>query len=193
MIRRALLAVSLVVLSWTTRAADENHQFAIKGMGLATCERFVAARNAQSREYFQFGGCIDGYLSATNRYEQRTFDVVPWQSTGLLAAWLTRFCQRSPDVPSVRAGAMMVNTLGKGRLTTRSERVEARVGDATVYICESILLRVQERLSERGHYEGADTGNFDKRTREALERFQREAGLKPTGPPDQPTLGKLLD
>lgn len=187
-----LAILSLLAWSSVLPAADDNGQFAIKGMGPATCQRFVAARNAQSREYFQFGGWINGYLSATNRYEQQTFDVVPWQSTGLLAGWLARFCQRNPDAPFVRAVAMMVNTLGKERLTARSELVEAQVGDQVVYIYESILRRVQERLSERGHYTGAATGNFDSQTREALERFQREAGLKLTGLPDQPTLAKLL-
>ncbi len=190
---RNLTILSLLAWCSPTPATDDNGQFAIKGMGLVTCERFVEARDAQSREYFQFGGWINGYLTATNRYEQQTFDVVPWQSTGLLAGWLARFCERNPDVPFVQAVAMMVNTLGKERLTTRSERVEAQIGETRVYIYESTLRLVQERLSERGHYEGAATGNFDTQTRAALERFQREAGLKPTGLPDQPTLAKLFN
>ena len=149
--------------------------------------------HAQSPEYFQFGGWINGYLSATNRYEQQTFDVAPWQSTGLLAAWLERFCENDPDVPFVRAVTMMVNALGKTRLTTQSDRIEVRVDDKTVYLYESTLRRVQERLVERGHYEGAPTGQFDPPTEAALQAFQREAGLQPTGLPDQATLAKLLD
>ena len=189
---RNLAILSLMACCSPVAAVDEDREFAIKGLGLANCERFVEARNAQSREYFRFGGWINGYLSATNRYEGQTFDVAPWQSTGLLAGWLARFCENNPDVPFVRAMAMMVNALGKERLTTRSERVEARVGDATVHVYESVLRRVQERLSEEGHYEGAATGNFDNQTQDALERFQRDAGLEPTGLPDQATLAKLL-
>ena len=48
------------------------------------------------RQYFQYGGWLNGYLSATNRYESRTFDVVSWQTTGVLAGWLARFCERNP-------------------------------------------------------------------------------------------------
>jgi len=48
----------LSLLAWCSGvvASVDDGQFAIKGMGLATCERFVEARSAQSREYFQFGG-----------------------------------------------------------------------------------------------------------------------------------------
>lgn len=174
------------------RAADENNQFAIKGIGLSSCENFVEARKTQSPQYFQFGGWMNGYLSAVNRYEQNTFDVVSWQSTGLLAGWLAAFCQSNPDVPFVRAVAMMVNTLGKERLTTRSEQVEAEAGNVTVYIYESVLSQVQERLSKSGHFQGPVTGKFDNQTRQALEGFQRETGLDPTGVPDQATLAQLL-
>jgi murein L,D-transpeptidase YcbB/YkuD len=189
---RNLIILSLLSCASILQAADENNQFAIKGIGLSTCESFVEARNAQSPRYFQFGGWINGYLSAINRYEEQTFDVAPWQSTGLLSGWLAQFCQRNPDVPFVRAVASMVNTLGKERITTRTELVKVEVGDVTVYIYESILRRVQERLLERGYYEVAATGNFNRRTQEAIERFQRKAGLHPTGLPDQPTLAKLL-
>ena len=197
-VRCAVLLRSLAILglsAWSSLlpAADENGQFAIKGMGLATCGRFLEARAAQSPEYFQFGGWINGYLSATNRYEQQTFDVAPWQSTGLLAAWLERFCENDPDVPFVRAVTMMVNALGKTRLTTQSNRIEVRVEDKTVYLYESTLRRVQERLVERGHYEGTPTGQFDPPTEAALRAFQRATGLQPTGLPDQATLAKLLD
>ena len=187
-----LVVLSLTAWGSAAGAADEKGQFAIKGVGLATCERFVEARKAQSREYFQFGGWINGYLSSTNRYERETFDLAPWQSTGLLAGWIARFCQRNPEVPFVRAMAALVNNLGKERLATRSETVEARVGDATIQIYETTLRRVQERLSQRGYYEGETSGEFDHQTQEALERFQREAGLQPTGLPDQASLSRLL-
>ena len=188
-----LIIFSLVTWCSLIPAADDNGQFAIKGLGLANCGRFVEARNSQSREYFQFGGWINGYLSATNRYEKQTFDIAPWQHTGLLAGWLMRFCQDNPEVPFVRAMAIMVNTLGKERLTMRSDLVEAHAEDAAINIYETILQRVQERLSELGRYKGAPSGKFDSQTQSAIRGFQRASGLQPTGLPDQSTLAKLLN
>ena len=185
---------ALALLAWCTAlpAADANGQFAVKGFGLGTCEQFVQARNDQSRDYFQFGGWLNGYLSATNRYESQTFDIAPWQATGLLAEWLSRYCQSNPELPFVQAVAKMVNLLGKDRITTLSERVTAGDGERPLYIYRSVLRQVQQRLTERGFYQGDINGDFDAATREALERFQADQDLSRTGLPDQATLAKLL-
>jgi len=50
-------------------AADKGDRFAALGAGIASCSRFLEARNSQSKEYFLFGGWIDGYLSAHNQLE----------------------------------------------------------------------------------------------------------------------------
>ena len=187
---------NLIILSlawWApAHAADENSQFAIKGMGLATCERFVEARTNQSDQYFQFGGWLNGYLSALNRYEAQTFDIAPWQSTGMLSVWLANFCEKNPDVQFIRAVTLIVNTLGEQRLTTRSDRIEARDDEAIIIIYEATLRDVQERLTELDYYGEPINGQFDLQTREALEKYQQDLGLRETGLPDQATLLKLF-
>ena len=192
---RLQILVVLSLVTWCSGAwgADDKGQFAIKGVGLATCERFLEARESQSNEYFRFGGWISGYLSATNRYEAETFDLAPWQSTGLLAGWLARVCEDNRKISFVRAMAVLVNSLGSERLKSRSNRVEARVGDQVIQLYEATLRQVQKRLSVSGYYEGESSGQFDQRTREALERYQRETGLQPTGLPDQASLSRLLN
>lgn len=189
---RHLFLVGLLLYCAGTEAADDNGQFAIKGIGLRTCQEFVAARETQSPQYFQFGGWMEGYLSATNRYEEETFDLVPWQSSGVLASWLETFCKRNPDATFVRAVAMLVNALGRDRLTIRSEFVEFEIDGETRYVYASTLHRVQRALVERGYYQGTPNGALDAATREALERFQTGAGLTATGFPDSATLAKLL-
>jgi len=189
---RNLFFLSLLSCGSILQAADENNQFAIKGIGLSTCESFVEARKTQSPQYFQFGGWMNGYLSATNRYEKTTFDVVSWQSTGMLAASLATFCERNPEVQFVRAVALMVNTLGQDRLQNYSELIEAQVGEASVVIYRATLQRAQERLVERRHLEGAPSGEFDAATQQGFRRFQEEAELEVRRLPDQPTLARLF-
>ena len=135
---------------------------------------------------------MKGYLSATNRYEQTTFDLAPWQSSGVLSALLAGFCERYPDAQFVRALAMLVNALGPDRLTIRSEVIELGAGKATTYIYVDTLRRAQQALAQKALYRGEISGTLDTATREAFKRFQQEAGLDATGIPDQATLARLL-
>ena len=173
-------------------AADENQQFAIKGIGLSNCKSFVEAREHQSPQYFQFGGWMNGYLSAANRYEQDTFDLVPWQSTGMLTASLADFCERNPGLQFVRAVALLLNTLGPDRLQVESDLIDAKVGETSVVIYRATLQRAQKKLVEQQHLVGEPSGEFDDATRQALLGFQEASGLEPTGLPDQATLLQLF-
>lgn len=192
---RLRVAILLALLSYgpVLQAADKNSQFAIKGIGLSSCESFVEARKTQSPRYFQFGGWVNGYLSAANRYEQDTFDLVSWQSTGMLSASLARFCEQNPDLPFVRAVALLLNTLGPDRLSTQSDLIEARIGEASVFIYRATLRRVQQSLVGKGHLAGKPSGEFDESTRQALQRFQEANDLETTGLPDQATLAQLFN
>ncbi len=188
----ALLVVSLLATCPLAQGADANGQFAIKGAGLLSCKDFVQARKDRTPQYLQFGGWMEGYLSATNRYEGDTFDLVPWQSSAVLATWLTSFCERNPEVQFVRAVAALANTLGPTRLTTRSEALGFEGGETTGYIYADTLRRAQQRLVDLGLLKGTVSGSLDEGTRAALRRFQGASALDPTGLPDQATLAKLL-
>ncbi len=189
---RNLLFLTLLSCGSVLQAADENDQFAIKGIGVSTCESFVEARRTQSPQYFQFGGWMNGYLSATNRYEKNTFDLVSWQSTGALAASLAAFCERNAEVQFVRAVAVLVNTLGGDRLESHSELIEATVGETSVFIYAATLQRAQASLAERNYLDGTPTGEFDAATLQAFRRFQEEVGLESSGLPDLATLARLF-
>ena len=51
--------------------------------------------------------------------------------------------------------------------------------------------QIQEQLRSAGLYRGRADGQMGPATRRALARFQRQQGLRPTGVPDQQTLGAL--
>ncbi|HEY9296306.1 MAG TPA: peptidoglycan-binding protein [Phormidium sp.] len=51
---------------------------------------------------------------------------------------------------------------------------------------------LQERLQSLGYYRGNTTGNFGPLTKEAVTRFQRQAGLTPNGIVDSSTKAALL-
>jgi hypothetical protein len=187
-----LLAAKLCLapLAW---AADADGHFAIKGVGLQSCADYLAAREAKSPQYHQFGGWMNGYLSATNRYEDDTFDLVPWQSTGMLAAWLAGACEKNRDAQFVRVVTLLVNALGEERLRARSALVEYETDEGTDYVYAEVLRRAQQRLVDAGLYEGPFNGQLDTATKDALSRFQAEQDLAATGLPDRRTLPVLFD
>ena len=189
---RSLLATILLAAGSTAQGADQNEHFAIKGIGLQTCADYVRARKEQTPQYFQFGGWMEGYISATNRYEKATFDLVPWQSSGVLATWLQTFCERNPNAEFVRAVGALVTALGEDRLQARSEVLNFDIDGKVHYVYADVLRRAQEKLAARGMYQGPADGTLNADTQEALKRFQGERDLKPTGMPEQATLALLL-
>ena len=60
------LVVGLVVASAGAQAADQQNRFAPKGAGAATCARYLEERKGLTRTYAEFGGWIDGFVSAYN-------------------------------------------------------------------------------------------------------------------------------
>lgn len=189
---RPALAWALLAASAHLAGADAQQRFAIKDAGLSTCREYLQARDARSPEYQRFGGWLNGYLTATNRYEPDTFDLAPWQSTGILTAWLAERCRKDPQIPFVRAVAALANKLGADRLRAHSERVTVSNGPASATLYAEVLHAALRRLSALGYSEVALDGRFDPPTRAAIEAFQRDRGLPATGVPDPATLAKLL-
>ncbi len=191
--RRLSLGITLVVLSCTgARAADGEGRFAVEGVGLADCQRFVEERQKRSNLYFMFGGWLDGYLSAVNEALPETFDVTPWQSTDLLAAMIESHCADHPDDNFAGVARALARRLAQERLREASPVEEVTVGDATVPIYRATLRQAQRELKAGGHYDGALDGRYGPMTRGALEAYHRAEGLQVTGLPDQHTLIRLL-
>lgn len=189
---RIWLSITLLALASAPRAADEQDRFAIEGVGLLTCADYLSARNARSPRYHQFGGWMNGYLTAVNRYAPETFDLVPWQSTGMLTHWIAELCEKNPEIPFVRAVTALANKLGEQRMPDYSELLTLGEGTDKVHIYSSVLRSVQTHLIGLGSPDVLENGLFDRATRDALAKYQHEQGLPETALPDPATLAKLL-
>jgi hypothetical protein len=58
-------------------AASNSGEYAVKGVGLATCQMFMDEKEKTSNRYFQFVGWVVGYLSSHNRYAKDVTDIDP--------------------------------------------------------------------------------------------------------------------
>ena len=194
MLRHAVAAVLAGMTAAPALAADENNHFAVRGAGIASCTQFLESREARSEQYFQFGGWMNGFLSAVNRYEDDTYDVVPWQSADSLASALANYCSQNPDQSFHGAMVLMIQTLRPDRLTHRSDMLTIEVdgSERPIRLYQASLEQVMARLGQAGYEVGTADSEFDDQDRQALADFQLAEGLPVTGLPDQATLLRLF-
>lgn len=173
-------------------AADAEGQFAVRGAGLMTCEIYTHERAAGSPAYLVSAAWVDGYITATNQHLAATYDVMPFESTELLAEVIDRHCAEHPSHRVFPVIQSLVAKLFRDRLQTRSDKVDVAQGERQVSLYVDIVERMQSRLRDQDRYQGAITGAFDSATRVALMAYQQSIGFEPTGFPDQATLWRLL-
>ena len=187
----ALLISGLLCLN-TAFAADKNGSFAVRSAGMMTCETFVQEKVEKSKSLNLYMGWIDGYISAANQYTNDTFDLVPWGNTVLLATLIENHCKANPEQRFYIAVNQLVGALMQVRITEKNDFIETKHGDNSTYLYKSILVQVQQKLTENGLFKGKSNGEFGDDTRLALEAFQKANKLKVTGLPDQLTLYKVF-
>jgi hypothetical protein len=178
-------------------AVDMNGAHRTRGVGQFTCAQFVEAKANDAALYRTFGGWIDGFISAVNFYEERTFDIAPWQSTDVIAEGLAAYCAKNAALPFEEAVKRLIEDLSSQRLVEASKLLllEERINgqDVRLPVYTAVIERAQARLKALGYYDSEATSAFDAPTRHALKRFQRLSGRPETGLPDQVTLLLLFD
>ncbi len=192
---RILPATLAVALSaQVCAAATPEGQFAADGIGTQSCANFSAAIDQQEQERLVlYAAWIEGFVTGTNVFREDTFDIAPWQTTGLLMSKMQAYCRANPDTGFVVALVRLVSVLAPDRLTEESPRVEATAGAGTVALPQAVLERVRAALeAETGAAIDTPEGSFGPAFAEALRSYQSEAGLDPTGLPDQATLNTLF-
>ncbi|MCP5144060.1 MAG: peptidoglycan-binding protein [Gammaproteobacteria bacterium] len=186
------MMIGVVLVSMPASAADAEGKFAVKGAGTRPCSDFVTAKAEQSRDYYLYGGWLEGFVSSFNQFQADTYDVTPWQTTELLLALLETHCRNNPDQRFLTAANALVKTLLPARLAAESAIISSAVNGTESYYYQAIVERVQERLQELGHYRGEANGELSEALGAALRDYQAKSGLRVTGIPDQYTLANLF-
>lgn len=188
-----ILGAVLVVAATGAQAADSRSKFAVKGAGIAPCSALVEAiSGGKRRRLAAFNGWLEGYLTASNRLESATYDLVAWQSRGRLLALLGNFCRKNPEKRFYQAVRALTNALKPNRVRRQSQLIETEAGEKKVRVYRATLRRAQRALARLGLYAGKIDGRFGPNTRLGLEAFQQKEKLQLSGLPDQRTLLRLL-
>lgn len=191
---RAILLFLGGVLVFVTpsSAADRNGEFFTRGLGVESCESYLADKAGNTGRYLFFRSWVNGYLSAYNQMAPQTYDVAPNATVDGLANALQEICQANPKEQFWTAVFALTKTLEPQRLTARPELVTATAGDRSITIDRPAMRRIQQALTELGYEVGLVDGLYGGNTRKALEAYQRDQQLAVTGLPDGPTRAKLL-
>lgn len=194
--KRALLltalAIAAVTVSTPAPAVDDDGRFALRGVGLATCDQFLKAIEERQENVLLSGGWLEGYLTAVNQFRPDTFDIAPWQTTETLLTLLKHNCERNREQRFFAIVNSMVDFFASKRLEQQAERIVAEAGEQKVVIYKEVLADAQKELIEQGLLDGSADGQFGPKTQSAFEAFQKQQSIQVTGVPDQMTLWRLL-
>lgn len=187
----SLLTGSLLLIA-PLQAADTEGNYAIRGAGSFTCERYMTAVDSQSDDVRQFVRWMEGYATALNRLQPDTFDVSPLLETTAMANLILTVCQQIPEMAFETAVAQSLSSLAPLRERAESDTRTLTHNDLSVPVRQETLRRVQQALRSLGHYTSTVDGLYGPGTRRAITTFQENAGLTVTGLPDPDTLLVLL-
>ena len=181
----------LMIASEVTIAEDVNGRFAIKGIGAHSCSDFYALSKEDPESYRQFGGWMNGYITARNAYEPETFDIVNFEDSDTLIAYVLNYCKNNPDHRFVFAVRGIVEALRPTKISEQGHYVIFS-GTGTIRLHRSTVLWIvqelaaQKLLPETSYIPEQDV------IISALKAYQKRMGMTESGIPDQETLVRLL-
>lgn len=190
--RGLAVAVALGVLAQPAAAADPRGLFAVKGVGVATCAEFDRALAQRTPQLGQMLSWIAGYLSAANRYEPATFDLISWQEEVYVLASMRGYCAKNPRAPLAQMTRAMVRSLGPTRIARSNAMQTIAAGGRSLKLYGDVVIRAKTRLARLGLYAGPRDATAGAAFLTAIAAYQRRERLPITGLPDQETLYRLL-
>lgn len=192
--RTCWLGVALALTTtMAAEAADSKTRFQAYGLGRLACKRFVELCEAKKDECKLTSTWLEGYVTGFNALNPDTFDLLPWQPATLLAEFTYNVCKQNPEAPVLEVVNDLIRSLLVPlRIKTAADRVKIGDGGDAVYLYKETVRAMQERLDADGLLKGKPDGAFGPGTAAAVQAFQKAAGLKETGIPDQRTLVALF-
>ena len=193
--RSALLALTILLgAAPAALAADAKDQFQAHGLGRLTCKRVIELCKTKKEDcQLAVPTWFEGYLTGFNALYTDTYDILPWQPAALIADFTLKICAKNPDAPMLEvANAVIRDLLMPNRIKARAERTRIGEGDDALALYRETVRATQQRLVDLGFLKGGVDGSFGPGTRNAVEAFQKSAGLQATGTPDVRTMIALF-
>lgn len=177
-----LLAAGFAAIFTTTPtlAADEEGNFAIRGIGGQNCGAIAdAITEADEAErdnlVIALSTWLGGYLTHANRAVDGRFDVVPFVSDVDVLAVVVDRCEAARDANFETAAAEILGALTP--VGTPSRAPVADLGDNSVALRTPTVVALQQALIDRGYLDGTADGVVGAMTRDAVAEFNADTGI----------------
>lgn len=191
-IKKIFLSTAITLTSLTpAQAADDNKIYAVKGAGVAYCSTFIESMQLRDKNYFVYGGWVEGYLTGLNQQLTNTFDLAPWQTTELMLKMIEPICKQNPKKQFHEVVKAMAGQFSQDKILQSGNYIQVEA-DKNLVFQDSVITRIKTALVEKGFYEGDDNLGWGEAVITAVKNFQRSQGVEETGLPDQVTLYKLF-
>lgn len=171
-------------------AANDDGSFAIKGIGSSTSSRYLDLMEAgESEAVFQFGGWMNGYISASNEFQRDTFDLVSFEEPDTILIYVTKYCRAYPSHRFMFAVKAILKSFSNNRVKQNSKMITFP-GQSNLKLYEETIDWVAGELKRKGFIEVSSPSLKD--IQKALLKFQIEQRIDGKGEPTQQTLIALL-
>lgn len=172
-------------------AADANGNFALRGYGSRTCQVFNA-EFPDAKHSANYGSWLMGYVSARNRVESETFDILPLLDGMVLLQAVSTVCKDQPTITVESAANEVIRAIAPLHQRSETSIVVVENDGRKIAIREGMLSALQVRLVELGMYSGPVDGQWTTSLAAAVKTFQMNKNITATGLPDLATLLRAL-
>jgi len=190
--RRILCAAVIMGFSMSSVALDKNGKFAIKGIGNASCEKFVEVAGSDDPEKFLFAGWLNGYITAHNQHLKDNFDIISWENIETLGTYVRSHCAKNPTLSFFQATTQLLNEMYESRIVEFVGAENLASGKQALKTYRQVIQRVQKRLKDDGLYTGATDGVMTDSLQQAVNEFRVKNDLPSADYLDQRVLHALL-
>ncbi|WP_298195237.1 peptidoglycan-binding domain-containing protein [Novosphingobium sp.] len=194
-LRRVLLPLLLASIAGTgagaAHAADAKGNFAIRGPGSQSCAAYLATISKPDATA-RYGSWLLGYVSAHNRLDADTYDLLPTEAGGDFVNMVAIVCRTNPQMSVENAANSAVRAITPLRQTVSSPIVQVQSDGKTISIHQDSLKRLQTALIAKQFFKGTATGTSSPQFVDALKAFQRKEGIAVTGLPDSDSFIRAI-
>lgn len=173
-------------------AVDNHGSFAIKGIGASSCAVFREVSSNDAEAYRQFGGWMNGYISALNEAVPDTFDLISFEDSDTLIAYVSNYCEKYPKHRFMFAVKAVVTTLELGKITEQGQYVVFGGTEKIRLHQQTVDWIVQELIALKYLSIKFSASQQPAILVESLKSYQKDHSLPETGLPTQETLVRLL-
>lgn len=189
-LRSALVAIAAVALAAApASAADSKGAFAVRGAGSDRCDVFlkaIADKDAVRLE--RYGAWLLGYVSASNRLIDKTFDAVPSQAPTDVLGVVAVVCRSQPATLVDTAISQALVLLSPIRLNADSPVVTVSNGGRSLRLRQEALTMLQQNLAKKGLFKGPVDGKISPQFLKVISEFQLKEKILVSGLPDLDTI-----